>query len=456
MLDSEPLRGTNEADIPPPAIDADAPAPAPTNETYTSQGAIPPVASAVAAKPTPSASDRAFGDTGARLVDTENGGLDVAAAETYNRAHVVDVVRFDRATHGQFARGDGQLDAVRLAKWQGTHKLPADGMVTENTCLVAEGKPPLPPSVEPYRGEPRVHIVHPLGETYAAGFPVPLTLDVMGPPGPVHLEIQLGAMTREIDITIGDDGTSTIDLRLDPPGPAHWDLEVQGSVGGTPVVARSAFDVELTGLLPPPQLGDEPPLPAPGVDRHAIDQADAEDWNRNHVHEVVRFDRATRGYFAKPNGELDALAVAEWQTQHGLVRTGKVDEITANKAVEQGGGLERGPDPSDQFHGAPIVDILQPTVDESVEMHAGSVISVACQTRSNTPLAMEWALVDIGTNRQLGVGQSAGHSDGKGTSTIFDMVHYTIDRSIVASLEIAVSTPLGASPVLKRSVFLKP
>jgi hypothetical protein len=59
---------------------------------------------------------------------------------------------------------------------------------------------------------------------------------------------------------------------------------------------------------------------------------EAEAWNRGHVANVVKFDRATRGLFAKRNGELDADKVAAWQAEHRLTVNGKVDDDTVAAA----------------------------------------------------------------------------------------------------------------------------
>jgi hypothetical protein len=72
---------------------------------------------------------------------------------------------------------------------------------------------------------------------------------------------------------------------------------------------------------------------------------DAEDWNRKHIPNVVKFDRATGGRFAKKNGELDAEGVARWQAErqvHGLKVTGKADDDTVQAAM---GGKPAGPPP---------------------------------------------------------------------------------------------------------------
>ena len=60
-------------------------------------------------------------------------------AEAWNRAHVPNVVRFDRASQGRFAMRNGQLDAVRLAAWQAERGLPATGMADDATIAAAGG-----------------------------------------------------------------------------------------------------------------------------------------------------------------------------------------------------------------------------------------------------------------------------------------------------------------------------
>jgi hypothetical protein len=76
------------------------------------------------------------------------GAFDQAAAEAYNRAHVPQVVRFDRATGGAYAKINGELDALRVAQWQQQRDItPADGKVTVETVLAAEAGLPAVPQV---------------------------------------------------------------------------------------------------------------------------------------------------------------------------------------------------------------------------------------------------------------------------------------------------------------------
>ena len=67
-----------------------------------------------------------------------------AEAEAYNRAHIHQVVVFDRATGGRFAKRNGELDAAGVAQWQREHGLPGDGRVTPETIAAASGKTPAP------------------------------------------------------------------------------------------------------------------------------------------------------------------------------------------------------------------------------------------------------------------------------------------------------------------------
>lgn len=72
-----------------------------------------------------------------------------------------------------------------------------------------------------------------------------------------------------------------------------------------------------------------PPIPSPRT------FAEADAWNRANVKNVVRFDRATKGAYAKRNGQLDAERVAAWQAQRGLYATGRADEATCAAAEKK-------------------------------------------------------------------------------------------------------------------------
>jgi hypothetical protein len=72
---------------------------------------------------------------------------------------------------------------------------------------------------------------------------------------------------------------------------------------------------QLTPPVPPPRLFTE-----------------AELWNRANVKNVVRFDRATKGAYAKRNGQLDAARVADWQAERGLYASGRADDATITAA----------------------------------------------------------------------------------------------------------------------------
>lgn len=73
--------------------------------------------------------------------------VDYRLAEGWNLANLINVVRFDRATHGKFAKRNGQLDAERVHQWQREHRLTPriPGAVDSDTCEVAEGRHPQAP-----------------------------------------------------------------------------------------------------------------------------------------------------------------------------------------------------------------------------------------------------------------------------------------------------------------------
>jgi hypothetical protein len=433
---------------------------APPRQQYTSQGEIPPpMPFPTTASAAPSASDRAFGDQlGSRAIDTADAGLDVAAAEKYNREHVVDVVRFDRATHGKFARGDGQLDAVRIAEWQRKHGLDATGCADENSCLVAEGKPPLPPNRSKYVGPPAVSTPGaPGGLTYAYGYRVPLHVRLLGEQGAAHVKIEVDNLPmNEVDVTIGSDGLLDLDLPIDTElGPGSHHVKVTAQIGGQTVETYTSYIKEMTGLGMPGQLGN-PQLPQPGTAREPINQANAEQFNRDNVRNVVRFDRATRGYFAKPNGELDALAVAEWQTQHQLARTGMVDENTASTAEKEHGGLLPALDPDDPKldHWPPGCEIR--TQSNLLSLRPNEPIAFDVQTRPSTPVELDWAVMT-----SFGVGESERQvvvSDATGRATFISRINRSPPQYAKESgeLQVEVSTPLGAAPLQKEQVGLEP
>jgi hypothetical protein len=90
----------------------------------------------------------------------------------------------------------------------------------------------------------------------------------------------------------------------------------------------------------PPEPAPPEPMPEPAEKpkrsfrptRHYPELAESEQWNRTHVHNVVRFDQATGGQFAMMNGELDAQCVFDWQREHSLPQTGQVDDTTCDVA----------------------------------------------------------------------------------------------------------------------------
>jgi hypothetical protein len=75
---------------------------------------------------------------------------------------------------------------------------------------------------------------------------------------------------------------------------------------------------------PPGDLGGT----TPGPDNPQAKIEEAEDFNRHRISAVVKFDRATRGTYAKRNGELDAEGVMAWQTAHAVAVDGKVNDET--------------------------------------------------------------------------------------------------------------------------------
>lgn len=63
--------------------------------------------------------------------------LERREAEHWNREHRANVVRFDIATQGRCARGDGQLDVTKVALWQFQHRLLVNGKADDRTVVVA-------------------------------------------------------------------------------------------------------------------------------------------------------------------------------------------------------------------------------------------------------------------------------------------------------------------------------
>jgi hypothetical protein len=395
-----------------------------------------------------------------------------AAAEAYNRAHVVDVVRFDRATGGRFAKGNGELDAAGVARFQAEHGLPSDGRVDENTCLVAEGKPPIPIGPQ-FQGPPTLSIEHPTGENFPPGVPIPLTLSLAAPPpttfrgtvtvrpafsGPIHQQ-------RTVEAQIGGDGHATLDLEIAPVsvpprlGVFPFIVEVSGDAGGQAVASRSNFEIlTLGGLLPSPSLGPEPAIPGPAPAGDSIDQPAAETFNRAHVSEVVRFDHATHGAYAKPNGELDALRVAEFQRESGLPITGEVDDTTVAAAERTGGHLDPGGVPDshtpEPVHGPPTAFVAFPKATQVVK--AGVPLVVKASTRPSTPIEMSWTLFD-GFRIPIDSGFVRSTVDDKGNVALVDFFRVPpigLDTGQVCMLEIAVTGVLGAAELILHPVIL--
>lgn len=83
---------------------------------------------------------------------------------------------------------------------------------------------------------------------------------------------------------------------------------------------------------PPPPTPPTPPRPARAT-LTPEERAEAEAWNLGHIPNVVKFDRATKGRFAKRNGQLDADGVARWQAEHNLEVSGKADDQTVVAAA---------------------------------------------------------------------------------------------------------------------------
>ena len=82
-------------------------------------------------------------------------------AEQFNRGHLANVVKFDRATHGSYAMRTGQLDAERVAGFQKERGLTPTGKVDEDTVAVAQGRepqhkvdPPPHPDPDPRKAPP--------------------------------------------------------------------------------------------------------------------------------------------------------------------------------------------------------------------------------------------------------------------------------------------------------------
>jgi hypothetical protein len=111
---------------------------------------------------------------------------------------------------------------------------------------------------------------------------------------------------------------------LPPPPPPAWDPKQP------PVPAPEPQPMPMP--TPEPAPPPEPPKRTFRPTKHYPELADAEAWNREHVRNVVRFDRATGGQFAMMNGELDAQCVWDWQEAHGLVPTGRVEDDTCDVA----------------------------------------------------------------------------------------------------------------------------
>jgi hypothetical protein len=89
----------------------------------------------------------------------------------------------------------------------------------------------------------------------------------------------------------------------------------------------------------PPSKPSPAPAPMPQANARLSDEdrQKVEAWNRSEVatairagkvSNVVKFDRATSGRFAKRNGQLDADKVAAWQAENGLTPNGMADDDT--------------------------------------------------------------------------------------------------------------------------------
>ncbi len=67
------------------------------------------------------------------------------SAEAWNLQNIPNVVKFDHATHGKYAKRNGQLDADGVARFQRDHRMKPTGRVDDDTCAVAAGqKAPVP------------------------------------------------------------------------------------------------------------------------------------------------------------------------------------------------------------------------------------------------------------------------------------------------------------------------
>jgi hypothetical protein len=365
---------------------------------------------------------------------------------------------------------------VRLASWQASHGIdPADGCVTENTCLVAEGKPQIPKTHKAYDGPPRVDILHPHDdvEAFPGGYPMPLTISVSGPPGPAHVSIAntiLGE-PRELDVTIGPSGNAILDLRLETLfATAKGEVRVTAAIAGEEVMAVAPFAIEMSNLPPPSRalIGPEPPLPEPGPDRKDIDQAQAESYNRAHVPEVVRFDHATHGYFAKTNGELDALAIAEWQAEYNaklpddekdtksLAVTGTVDPRTVEAVESHFDGLHPGRDPDKPGQGehGPI-DFDQIYPDHGASVVPSMLVGGIGQTRRHVDVQVEWSLTDMMNRMPIAMGSAMTYAKADGRVEAFAMLDYRWPQDTFAELQLAFVTKYGSTALIKRNVLVK-
>ncbi|HET9988695.1 MAG TPA: hypothetical protein VFQ65_09245 [Kofleriaceae bacterium] len=378
-------------------------------------------------------------------------------------------MRFDRATHGRFARGDGQLDAAKLATWQTQHRLERTGTVTENTCLVAEGKPPLPGPTRPESGGPSVKFTDPPGASYPLGFPVPLTVQAIGDAGPAHLAVEVdGVSEPDVPFKIGANRRADLDLPVHPQHLGTSNVVVRGKIGNTEVETDPPQQITVVNnpfLVPPAPLDKIDPTlpPAPAKFRPPVDQAQAEIENRRNTELVVRFDHATHGYYAKPNGELDALAVAEFQAEQELPqRVGILDLSTVERAEQlRDTRLHPDVDPDDParaFHG-PAVDIEIKQPDSEPVDPRGGLAEVTARTRAHLDTEVDVALVEAplgaeGPTVAIGRGGSTSGGDGR--------VYVPVGWSPVGlplqnwgKVVATVTTPLGAAPVVEKPVSFK-
>jgi hypothetical protein len=153
--------------------------------------------------------------------------------------------------------------------------------------------------------------------------------------------------------------------------PAPAEEPAQGGGTDLPGGAYGGVPVEEYASVLSHWAADGPP--APPAERPAW-VADAEAHNRQNVAYVVAFDRATGGAYAKRNGELDAERVAGWQADHGLPRTGKVDQDTVAMAQGRGRGGPRAMDPEVRRLGARLARLQPEALKGPIAGEHGSII----------------------------------------------------------------------------------